>query len=108
MAQRKKTKADLIETIYENLYDSNIDKQDIQKVIDGFLLSVKSSLLNGETIELRGFGTFEPRLRNGRETARNPKTGEKLSYGKHYIAAFRAGQDLKQKMKTLNEKKSEN
>lgn len=103
MTERKKTKADLVETIYENIYDSNIDKKHIYKVIDSFLTSIKTSLAEGETIELRGFGTFEPRLRNGRKKARNPKTGERLSYGKHYVAVFRPGQELKQKMKDFNE-----
>ncbi|MBP5176790.1 MAG: HU family DNA-binding protein, partial [Treponema sp.] len=37
----------------------------------------------------------EPRLRKGREKARNPKTGESLSVAPHYVAAFRAGQELK-------------
>ena len=55
----------------------------------------------GSTIELRGFGTFEPRLRKGREKARNPKTGEIVSMAPHYVAAFRAGKDLKQALYSL-------
>ena len=44
---------------------------------------------------MRGFGTFELRLRKGREKARNPKTGAPVSVEPHYVAAFRSGQELK-------------
>ena len=76
----KITKNNLIENIYKN---TDCDKKDIQVIVDSFLQEVKKSLENGSTIELRGFGTFEPRLRKGRSIARNPKTGETLSVEPH-------------------------
>lgn len=99
----KITKNTIIENIYKN---TDCDKKDISVVIDSFLQEVKNSLENGYTIELRGFGTFEPRLRKGRKVARNPKTGEKLCVEPHYVAAFRAGQSLKENLWSLkmNEK----
>lgn len=95
---KKVTKNILIDRIYNQ---SQYDKQVIQSVLDDFLLEVKSALESGDSIELRGFGTFEPRLRKGRSVARNPKTGETLSVEPHYIAAFRAGQSLKEKLWSL-------
>ena len=95
MAVKKSTKNDLIDGIYKS---SKLEKQDILNVVDLFLEEVKKSLESGATIELRGFGTFEPRLRKGKSCARNPKTGETLSVKPHYVAAFRAGQELKQKL----------
>jgi integration host factor subunit beta len=71
------------------------------------LEELKKALKHGATLELRGFGTFEPRLRKGREKARNPKTGERLSVPEHYVAAFRAGRDLKSAMWELPVEKSE-
>ena len=62
---------------------------------------MKSSLSEGKVIELRGFGTFEPRLRKGRENARNPKTGEILSSSPHYVVAFRSGRELKKSLLEL-------
>ena len=64
-------------------------------MLETLLENIKISLKDGATIELRGFGTFEPRLRKGRSRARNPKTGEQLSVAPHYVAAFRSGQELK-------------
>lgn len=103
----KKTKADIVDNIYNY---SGIEKQDIQSIVDYFLKELKDALENGNTIELRGFGTFEARLRKGRNEARNPKTGEHLSVAPHYVAAFRAGKELKNNLLNLkisdeNEKK---
>ncbi len=88
----KITKYDLVEAVYE---DINCEKKVIQSVVDSLLDNIKDSLKEGATIELRGFGTFELRLRKGRSKARNPKTGEQLSVEPHYVAAFRSGQDLR-------------
>ena len=104
MSVSKITKSDLVDAIYKA---TNLEKQVIQEVVDGFLFQTRTALENGNTIELRGFGTFEPRLRKGRSVARNPKTGEILSVEPHYVAAFRAGQILKDKLwnlKIKNEK----
>ena len=98
MSESKITKGDLVDAVYKS---TNVEKQIIQKVIDSFLLHTRESLETGATIELRGFGTFEARLRKGRSEARNPKTGEKLSVEPHYVAAFRAGQLLKEKLWNL-------
>lgn len=95
----KVTKINLVESIYQK---TNCEKYVVQNIVDQFLEEVKKSLENGSTIELRGFGTFEARLRKGRKDARNPKTGEKLSVAPHYVAAFRAGQDLKKALIDLD------
>lgn len=99
MAAKKETKYDLVEAIYK---DTNYERKMVQDVVEHLLEKIKDSLGNGETIELRGFGTFEPRLRKGRAKARNPKTGEEIaSIAPHYVAAFRAGQDLKKTLLDL-------
>lgn len=94
----KKNKNDLVEAVAEKI---NLDKQEISQVADLLFGEIKNSLEMGASIELRGFGTFEPRLRKGREVARNPKTGEKVSVEPHYVAAFRAGKELKDNMWNL-------
>ena len=101
MSEIKVTKSDLIDAVYKS---TDIEKQNIQKVIDSFLLHTREYLENGNTIELRGFGTFEARLRKGRSSARNPKTGETFKVEPHYVAAFRAGQILKEKLWNLKKK----
>ena len=95
----KVTKNVLVEAIYQS---TNYEKNVVQNIVECFLFQLKQSLSKGSTIELRGFGTFEPRLRKGRSCARNPKTGEQLSVKSHYVAAFRSGQELKKTLWDLD------
>ena len=104
MSGQKITKSNLVDAVYTN---TDVEKEVIQTVIDNFLLQTRLVLEEGNQIELRGFGTFEIRLRKGRSAARNPKTGESLSVKPHYVAAFRAGKLLKDKLFNLPVKKNE-
>lgn len=104
MSSKKVTKSDLVDKIYQNC---KCEKKVVQSVVDEFLIALKVSLKETNTIELRGFGTLEPRLRKGRNKARNPKTGENLSVAPHYTVVFRAGQDLKNSLMELPVSESE-
>ena len=88
----KLTKAEIIENIHDKL---GADRKDIHAIIDEFFEELKDALANGRTTELRGFGTFEVRIRKGRDKARNPKTGETVSVDNHGVAVFRPGKELK-------------
>lgn len=99
MEKNKITKDDLITAIYEK---SDVNKKDIAKIIDLFLEEVKIQLESDSVIELRGFGTFETRLRKEKKNARNPKTGESVHVDAHYKAVFRSGKDLTDKLWNLH------
>ena len=99
----KLTKADIVDAIYEK---TGTDRKDIRDVVDLFLEEVKTALVLHNAIELRGFGTFEIKIRKGRQKARNPKTGETLSVNSHGIAAFRPGRELKQDVWNLKREES--
>ena len=98
MQAKKIPKYELVESVYQN---TKCEKRIIQDVVENLFEQIKQSLKDGNTIELRGFGTFEPRLRKGRSKARNPRTGEQLSVAPHYVAAFRSGQELKKALWVL-------
>jgi integration host factor subunit beta len=100
----KLTKADIVDAIYNR---ASTDRKDVLKIVDLFIDEIKSALVSRKVIELRGFGTFEIRIRKGREKARNPKTGEILSVGSHGIALFRAGRELRQDVWSLEKKEQE-
>ena len=95
----KLTKADIIDAIYSK---ARIERREIQKIVDLLIEEIKAGLISRKVIELRGFGTFEIKVRKGREKARNPKTGEILSVNSHGIALFRAGRELKKEVWSLN------
>jgi len=92
-AEKRFTKADIVDSLYDN---TGIDRKDIRKIIDLFFVEIKNSLTRREVIELRGFGTFEVKVRKGRSRARNPKTGETITVRPHGIVCFRPGRELKQ------------
>ena len=98
----KITKADIVDAIYSK---ARTDRKEIQRVVDLFIEEVKAALVSYSVVELRGFGTFEIKIRKGRRKARNPKTGEIVSVGSHGIAAFRAGRELKQDVWVLKSDK---
>ena len=93
MTGKKITKAEIIDAVYEK---TGLNRKDIKTVVDIALEGIKDGLTQGTIIELRGFGTFEIRIRKGRQKARNPKTGETVSISSHGIALFRAGKELRQ------------
>lgn len=93
MTGKKCTKQEIIDAVYEK---TGINRKDIKEVTDLVFEVIKDALVDGTIIELRGFGTFEIRIRKGKQKARNPKTGEEISVTSHGIAAFRAGRELKQ------------
>ena len=92
-AVRKFTKADIVDSLYDN---TGIDRKDIRKIIDLFFVETKNALMRRDVIELRGFGTFEIKVRKGRPRARNPRTGEAVTVRPHGIVCFRPGRELKQ------------
>ncbi|MDR2371299.1 MAG: integration host factor subunit beta [Treponema sp.] len=93
MADKKYTKADIIDSLYEK---TGLSRKEIRVIVELFIDEIKNALVRGMAIELRGFGTFIVKVRKGRSKARNPKTGEPIEIRPHGIASFRAGQELKQ------------
>ncbi|MDR3303276.1 MAG: integration host factor subunit beta [Treponema sp.] len=93
MTGRKYTKAAIVDSIYQK---TGTNRNDVRLIVDAFIDDVKGALAKNKVIELRGFGTFEIKVRKGRKRARNPRTGTILTVEPHGIASFRAGKDLKQ------------
>ena len=93
MAVKKFTKADIVDALYQK---TGMDQKEIRKIFDLFIEEIKEALLRQQVNELRGFGTFEIKIRKGRSKARNPRTGEIISTHSHGNAAFRPGRELKQ------------
>jgi len=65
------TKADIVELVAEK---TGLTMKDVKIVVDLFLEDVKECLVEGNHLEIRGFGTFKVKNHKARK-ARNPKTG---------------------------------
>ncbi len=85
------TRADIVNQISEEVGHA---KKDIDFVVTALLKGVFDSIVKGETVYFRGFGTFGSKIRKQR-VARNLKTNERLIVPEHYVPYFQPGKDLK-------------
>ncbi|MCL2720222.1 MAG: integration host factor subunit beta [Treponema sp.] len=105
MAAGKFTKADIIDALYEKTGMSRIE---IRNAVDLCIDEMKEALIRRQIIELRGFGTFEVKVRKARPRARNPRTGESIVIRSHGVVAFRSGRELKQAVWAINNNDDDN
>ncbi len=70
-------------------------KKDIQLIVDAVFETMQESLAQGKRVEIRGFGTFNPRTRKPR-VSKNPKTGAVMELKAGKTALFKMGKELKQ------------
>ena len=97
-AKQKQTKTSIVDTVYKK---SNHMLKDVHAVTDLFFSELFQSLQRGETIEIRGFGTFSVQFRKGRKGMRNPKTGELVDTMPHSVVVFRPGKILSAAVRPL-------
>lgn len=86
-------KSDLIANIAEK---SSLSKADAGRALDAFVETVREALVEGEKVQLVGFGTFETRDRKARSgrNPRNPK--ETIQIPASTAPVFKAGKNLKE------------
>ncbi len=84
-------KTELIAKIAET---TELKKVEAERVLGAFIDIVTEELVNGEKVQITGFGSFEVRDRAAR-TGRNPQTGEEIQIAASKAAAFKAGAALK-------------
>ena len=70
---------------------------DAAAMLDAITDQVVESVANGDRIELRGFGTFEPRARAAK-IGLNPATGKQIQVAAGRTILFRPSKELIKKM----------
>lgn len=85
------SKSEIINIIAEG---TGLTKIETTAVIDGFLASVSYALKKGDSVELRGFGTFRIADRKARQ-ARNPKTREEIFIPRRKVPVFRCSKEFR-------------
>ncbi len=83
-------KTELIEKVAAG---AQLSKADAKKALESTLEAIKDALVEGEKIQLIGFGTFSVNERPAREGV-NPRTGEKIAIAAKKVAKFKAGAEL--------------
>ena len=85
------TKADLVGEVSRVI---EISRKDSEVILEAILDGIARSLVAGDKVEIRGFGSFRTRERQGR-IGRNPKTGVRVDVPAKRIPYFKPGKDLK-------------
>ena len=89
------TKSELIETVASRV--DNFSRKDVEVIIDTLFGSMSDSLSRGEKVEIRGFGSFKIKQRDGRQ-GRNPKSGENIYIEPKKVPFFKAGKEIKERI----------
>ena len=85
------TKAELVATVADK---SGLDRKNAEKAVVAVFDSIKKALIEGDKVQIIGFGTFENRTRSARK-GRNPRTGEEIEIAASKLPSFKAGKGLK-------------
>ena len=88
------TKQELIRKIKT---ETGIDERTVSLVLESALSQIQESLGNRESVFLRGFGTFEAKLR-AEKKARNISEKTVLTIPAHYVPHFKPSADFKKKL----------
>lgn len=88
-------KTELVAAIAQS---AEITKADASRALQALLDSITTSLAEGESIALTGFGTFSVTKRAAR-TGRNPRTGAELKIAAKTVAKFKPGKGLSEAVK---------
>lgn len=86
------TRAELIVAVAEK---AKLDRKNAEKAVAAAFDTIKEALINGDKVQVLGFGTFENRTRSARK-GRNPRTGEVIEIQASKLPSFKAGKSLKE------------
>lgn len=89
------TKADSVKKIAQQ---TGIEKTVVLEVIEGMMESIKNSMINGEEVFLRGFGSFIIKHR-AEKVARNISKNTTITVPAHNIPAFKPAKSFAAKLK---------
>jgi len=87
------TKNDLVKEVMRR---TGCTKVLAEQVVESFFTTMRESLMDGNRIEIRGFGVWTVRWKNPNPNARNPKTGEAISVPARRHVHFKPGRVLKE------------
>ena len=92
-------KTELKKALSEEL---NIPTRTASSIVNTILNTMTETLMNGDHIEIRGFGSFSVK-QYGSYTGMKPRTGEKVKVKAKKLPVFKVGKDLRE---SVNEGRS--
>ena len=90
-------KSELIEHLSETL---NLPQREATAICNTILERMTEALSDGDSIEIRGFGSFVIKEYEAYE-GRNPKTGKKITVQPKKLPFFKVGKELREKVNNV-------
>lgn len=92
------TKAEVIAEISQK---TGVDKSDVSVTLEAFFKVIKNSLIEGENIYIRGFGSFIVKKR-AQKVARIISKNKSIVIPEHYIPSFKPAKAFVEKVKNAD------
>lgn len=89
------TRSELIDAVSAKV--DNFTRKDVETIVSTLFTSIADGLARNEKIEIRGFGSFKVKSRDGRK-GRNPKSGDGIFIDSKKVPFFKAGKELKERV----------
>lgn len=82
------------ELITNTAQNAGVARKDAERVINAAIDAITAALLNGDKVQLSGFGSFEVKDREAR-VGRNPHTKEAIEIPATKVPVFKASKALR-------------
>jgi integration host factor subunit beta len=88
-------RSELIQIISDE--NPHLYQRDVEKIVNTVFEEITTAMAGGDRVELRGFGAFSVKKRDGR-TGRNPRTGEAVDVEEKHVPFFKTGKLLRDRL----------
>ncbi|WP_283094808.1 integration host factor subunit beta [Loktanella sp. SALINAS62] len=88
-------RSELIQKIADD--NPHLYQRDVERIVSTIFDQITDALVRGERVELRGFGAFSVKKRDGR-IGRNPRTGESVEVEEKHVPFFKTGKLLRDRL----------
>ncbi|TNE74119.1 integration host factor subunit beta [bacterium] len=88
------TKADIVEVVSQA---TGLTKVETEAAIKGFMDTIVDAMKRGESVELRGFGSFKV-VKRAKRVARNPKTNVEVKVPEQFVPTLKVSKEFKKEV----------
>lgn len=88
-------RSELVQLLVEE--NPGLSVREVETIVSVFFDEIVNQLSADGRVELRGFGAFSTRARDGR-TGRNPRTGETVTVDAKRVPYFKPGKEMRARL----------
>ena len=88
-------RSELIQKIADE--NPHLYQRDVERIVNTIFNEITDAMASGNRVELRGFGAFSVKERDGR-IGRNPRTGESVQVEQKHVPFFKTGKLLRDRL----------